>query len=127
DGDTAGRDRAVDRGRRRWREPCRKCREPEERMRVEQNQKNLPRLAFHFVAGSTGDSTSPTNSTVPAMHPKTSFVGSSTGTSLATGLPFFVMTTGVRYFLTSSITRRQRALNSPAGIFFMDIPTWSWS
>jgi hypothetical protein len=45
---------------------------------------------------------------VPAMQPNTSRLGSSGGTSLATGLPFLVMTTGVRNFLTSSITRRHR-------------------
>ena len=45
--------------------------------------------------------------------------GGSTGTSLATCRPFFVMTTDVRYFRTSSITRRHRALNSPAGMLFM--------
>src|SRR5712664_4245625 len=50
------------------------------------------------------------------MQPKMLFGGSSAGTSFATGLPFFVMTTGVRYFLTSSITRKHFALNSPAGM-----------
>jgi hypothetical protein len=38
-----------------------------------------------------------------------------------------VITTGVRYFLTSSITRRQRALNSPAGIDLMVLPQPPWS
>ena len=38
---------------------------------------------------------------------------------MATGRPFFVITTGVRYFLTSSITRRQWVLKAPAGIVFM--------
>jgi hypothetical protein len=47
----------------------------------------------------------------PAMQPKTSVAGSSGGTSLATGHPFLVITTGVRYFFTSSITRKHRALN----------------
>jgi hypothetical protein len=40
-----------------------------------------------------------------------------------------VITTGVRYFFTSSITRRHRALNSPAGIVLMGSPqlmvTWA--
>jgi hypothetical protein len=33
-----------------------------------------------------------------------------------------VITTDVRYFLTSSITRKQRALNSPAGIVLIASP-----
>jgi hypothetical protein len=61
------------------------------------------------------------------MQPKTSVAGASGGTSFATGLPFFVITTAVRYFLTSSITRRQRALNSPAAIVFMVSSICSWS
>src|SRR2546430_3360221 len=72
-------------------------------------------------------STSPMMVNRSAMQPNTPFLGASGGTSLATGLPFLVMTTGVRYFLTSSITRRHRALNSPAGIVFMVSSTGSWS
>ena len=53
------------------------------------------------------------------MHPNTSPAGVSGGTSLATGRPFLVITTGTRYFFTSSITRKQRALKTPAGIVFM--------
>jgi hypothetical protein len=70
---------------------------------------------------------SPTILAVPAIHPKTSVAGASGGTSFATARPFFVMTTGVRYFFTSSITRRHRALNSPAGIVFMTPSPVSWS
>src|SRR2546428_1938602 len=72
-------------------------------------------------------STSPMIVKRSAMQPNTSFLGSSGGTSFATGFPFLVMTTGVRYFLTSSITRRHRALNSPAGIVFMVSSMGSWS
>jgi alkylation response protein AidB-like acyl-CoA dehydrogenase len=39
--------------------------------------------------------------------------------TLTTGRPALVMTTGVRDPFTSSITRRHRVLNSPAGIVFM--------
>jgi hypothetical protein len=74
------------------------------------------------MGGSTGDSTSPTILIFSAMHPKMVGFGSSGGTSLATGRPFLVIVTGVRYFLTSSITRRHLALNSPAGIVFMVLP-----
>src|SRR5439155_911168 len=74
-------------------------------------------------------STSPMMVKRSAMQPNTSFLGSSGGTSFATGFPFFVMTTGVRYFLTSSITRKHRALNSPAGIVFVFMVSsmGSWS
>jgi hypothetical protein len=84
-------------------------------------------MAFHVSAVSTGASISPTIRAVPAMQPNTSAAGASGGTSLATGRPFLVITTGVRYFLTSSITRRQRALNSPAGIVLMVSLIRSWS
>src|SRR5881409_3229106 len=88
----------------------------------------MPRAISHLsIGGRTGDSTSPRIFIVPAMQPNTSFLGSSGGTSLAPGFPFLVMTTGVRYFLTSSITRRHRALNSPAGIVFMVSSMGSWS
>src|SRR5437667_241233 len=97
--------------------------EPREGVCVEHDH----RSTFQARAGKTGDSTSPTTFTVSAMHPKMSSAGSSTGTIFATGRPFLVITTGVRYFLTSSITRRQRALNSPAGIFFMVSPHRPWS
>src|SRR5207249_10849651 len=85
------------------------------------------RSTFQARAGKTGDSTSPTTITVSAMHPKMSAAGSATGTIFATGRPFLVITTGVRYFLPSSNTRRQRALNSPAGIFFMVSSHRPWS
>src|SRR2546430_3061914 len=88
----------------------------------------MPRAISHLsIGGRTGDSTSPRIFIVPAMQPNTSFLGSSGGTSFATGFPFLVMTTGVRYFLTSSITRRHRALNSPAGIVFKVSSMGSWS
>src|ERR1039458_5175081 len=42
--------------------------------------------------------------------------GRSTGTSFATGLPFFVTTTCSRFIFTSSSTARHCALNFPAAI-----------
>src|SRR3989454_874800 len=87
------------------------------------------RAMSHFSNGGKTAvfSTSPMIVKRSAMQPNTSFLGSSGGTSFATGFPFLVMTTGVRYFLTSSITRRHRALNSPAGIVFMVSSMGSWS
>jgi hypothetical protein len=66
-------------------------------------------------------------SAVPAMQPNTSRAGWSVGTSFATGTPFLVMRTGSRRRLTSSITRRQRALNSPAGMVLMGASICPWS
>src|SRR6266851_5047690 len=47
------------------------------------------------------------------------------GTSLATGLPCLVIRTGSPVFWTLSITARQRALNSPAGICFTGLTSES--
>src|ERR671918_233066 len=85
------------------------------------------RAASHASAAATAASTSPTILAVPAMQPKTSLTGASGGTSFATVRPFLVITTGIRYFRTSSITRRHRALNSPAGMVRMVASVGSWS
>src|SRR5580704_2278347 len=65
---------------------------------------------------------SPTIFIVPESLPRKSSEGSSAGTSLATGRPFLVITTGSRVDWTSSMTLRHRALNCPAGIVFMTTP-----
>lgn len=70
---------------------------------------------------------SPTISAVPAMQPNTFGEASSAGTSLATGTPFLVITTGSRRARTSSRTRRQCYLNCPAGIVFMVPSKCLWS
>src|SRR5688572_30828888 len=115
--------------------------QPQPRMRVEDDQRAVRRardgarrrgrralpVASHAAAAITGFSMSPTMRAVPAIQPKTSVAGPSGGTSLATARPFFVITTGVRYFFTSSMTRRHRALNSPAGMVFMAASIGSWS
>ena len=49
------------------------------------------------------------------------------GTSFATGFPRFVISTGSPVLLTSSISVRQRALNSAAARIFMVITQLSWS
>src|SRR5204863_6160284 len=148
DREPARADRVRDRRRRRRREPPGLEAEPEPCVRIEEDHRialrDRARLAFlgdvrnraaqrsrnasHFSSGGrSGDFTSPMIVAVPAMQPNTSRLGSSGGTSLATGLPFLVMTTGVRNFLTSSITRRHRALNSPAGIVVMVSSMSPWS
>src|SRR5580704_3419787 len=65
---------------------------------------------------------SPTIFMDPDSLPRKSSDGSVAGTSFATGRPIFVITTGSRVDCTSSITLRQRALNSPAGMVFMTSP-----
>src|SRR5579872_5082150 len=87
-------------------------------MSVQENHRN----ASHSSGGTTGDSMSPTTWITPFRHPRMFRGGVSGGTSLATGLPFLVMTTGSRVFCTSSITFKQRALNCPAAIVFMTTP-----
>src|SRR5262249_38304886 len=66
---------------------------------------------------------------VPARHAKTSRGGSPAGTSFATGRPFFVIITGSRFERTSSMTFRQRALNSAAAMVFIRelFSSSSWS
>ncbi len=64
----------------------------------------------------------PTTDTSPFMQPKMFAGGVSAGTNLATGRPFFVITTGSRVDCTPFITLRQRALNCPAGIVFIILP-----
>jgi hypothetical protein len=85
-------------------------------MRIEEDHF---RITSHASSGTTGDSIFPTISNCPAMKPKRLRFFELTGTIFATGVPRFVMRTGSPVALTSSITDRQRALNSPAGIFFM--------
>ena len=63
---------------------------------------------------------SPTIRKTPFKLPMNSRFGASAGTSLATGLPRFVITRGSLVERTSSISVRQRALNSAAAIVFMD-------
>src|SRR5260370_4893708 len=70
--------------------------------------------------GSTGDSISPTIRMTPFSLPRNSREVLSAGTSLATGFPRLVITRGSLVERTSSMRVRQRALNSPAAIFFMD-------
>src|ERR1700736_18955 len=66
-------------------------------------------------ASSIGPMMSPQILAVPAMQSKRSIGFSSTGTSLATGFPLFVIMIGLRCSATSSIRRRQLVLNSAAG------------
>jgi hypothetical protein len=64
---------------------------------------------------------------LPAMRPKRSIVSVSTGTSLATGLPRFVMMIGRRCRATSSIRRKQLALKSAAATYLLSvIILWPW-
>jgi hypothetical protein len=62
---------------------------------------------------------SPLISTIPSRRPMSLLCILCRGTSFATGLPRFVIRTGSRVSFTSSIRVRQRALNSPADIFFI--------
>src|SRR5437762_2029727 len=59
--------------------------------------------------------------TIPSRRPIKGRSDFSAGTSFATGFPRLVITTGSRVLLTSSMTARQRALNSPAGIVFGEL------
>src|SRR5579863_3878213 len=65
---------------------------------------------------------SPRTVTLPLRKPKMSSFSLLNGTSLATGLPRLVMTTGSRFDATSSMTLRQWTLNRPAGIVFIGGP-----
>lgn len=63
---------------------------------------------------------SPTIRRTPFKLPMNSRFGGPAGTSLATGLPRFVITRDSLVERTSSISVRQRALNSAAAIVLMD-------
>lgn len=63
---------------------------------------------------------SPTIRKTPFNLPMNSRFEGSAGTSFATGLPRLVITMGSLVERTSSISVRQRALNSAAAIVFMD-------
>jgi len=69
--------------------------------------------------GTAGDSISPTVRNTPFKLPMNSRFGGSAGTSFATGFPRFVITRGSLVERTSSISVRQRALNSAAAIVLM--------
>src|SRR5579864_5795613 len=87
---------------------------PKQNMRVQQNQN----ADSQFSGGS--ESRSPTTSNTPFNLPIKSSPGSSMGTSFATGLPRFVITSGRRVERTSSISIRHWALKTAAEISFMD-------
>src|SRR5205807_8580968 len=70
--------------------------------------------------GVMGDTMSPRISILPLRLSNTRAAGSSGGTNLATGFPRLVITRGVRVFRTCSKSCKQCALNSPAGIVFID-------
>src|SRR4030081_1473091 len=89
---------------------------PYQHVGVEQDHRKTSQAS----GGSMGDSISPTLRITPLSLPMNYFFASSAGTSLATGFPRLVITTGSRVLRTSSIKARQRALNSPAPILFMD-------
>src|ERR1039458_7895842 len=105
---------AADRGSGRTGKRFRIVNRPEQDMRVQQNQN----ADSHSSGGSA--SSSPTTSNTPFSLPMKSSFGSSMGTSFATGLPRFVITNGRLVERTSSISVRHWALNTAAGISFMD-------
>src|ERR1700740_1465663 len=74
-----------------------------------------------------GDSISPTILTLPVMNPKMSLFSASAGTTLTTGAPRLVTTTGAPVACTCFMTARQCALNAPAGICFTGFSFYPWS
>jgi hypothetical protein len=76
--------------------------------RLSRGETILRPAAPHVPAATTGASRSPAIRAEPVMQPKMSVAGASGGMSLATGRPILVITTGVRYFRTSSITCGER-------------------
>src|SRR5437879_8558840 len=84
-------------------------------MCVQQNHFKLSQSS----RGVIGETISPTISIFPARRPRMSGGLSSGGTSLASGFPRLVISTGMRLVRTSSMTCRHRALNSPAAIVFI--------
>src|SRR5208282_2248567 len=87
---------------------------PKQGMGVQQNQN----ADSHASGGSA--SRSPTTSNTPFSLPMNSSFASSMGTSFATGLPRFVITSGRLVERTSSISVRQCVLKAAAEISFID-------
>ena len=108
----AARSRSIDAGVCAGRNLLRLKREPCGHMRIQENQARLPQ-SF----GGRGETISPVIEPRPFMKPKMSSVSFSMGESFAIGLPRLVMTMVSRLAWTSSMMAKQRALNSPAGIF----------
>src|SRR5258708_7789095 len=88
---------------------------PQQNVRIQQDHFSPSQSSM----GVTGETMSPRISIFPARHPKILEGLSSGGTSLASGFPRLVISTGVRLVRTSSMTCKHRALNSPAAIVFI--------
>src|ERR1700687_65070 len=101
---------------------CRFSRKPYQYICIEQNH----RFVTSHSTG-IGDSISPTILTLPDMNPKMSLFSASAGTTLTTGAPRLVTTTGSPVACTCFMTVRQCALNAPAGICFMGFSFYPWS
>src|SRR5208282_6095638 len=97
--------------------------QPKQNVRVQQDH------FFLVTPHSTGigDSISPTARAFPAMNPKMSRFSPSNGTTLATGLPLLVITSGSPVASTASRSDRHWALNFPAATRLLVPPSCSWS